>query len=100
MSLICHQPKIYPNTINLAARPTAILPSEIIAKPGETIVLDGSASFENSVDGLINFTWFRIDQQSHMLFRLVTVFHLRQVLPYPMWNQNYCLHLWLPMIIN
>jgi len=51
-----------PLIIPLASRPVATLPSEIIAEPGETISLDGSAS--NDGGDIINFTWFRVDQQT------------------------------------
>ena len=56
--------KQLPKVINFATRPTSVVPKEIIAKPSETIVLDGSASHDSSEKSLINFTWFRVDQQS------------------------------------
>lgn len=53
-----------PEVINIASRPSSIVPKEILAEPSETIILDGSASHDNSDKALINFTWFRVDQQS------------------------------------
>ena len=54
--------KSLPRLIPLASRPVAIAPAVIFAKPGETIFLDGSASHDSGE--LINFTWFRVDQQT------------------------------------
>ena len=53
-----HLPAIVP----LASRPVATAPKEIFAQPGETITLDGSASHDSG--NIINFTWFRVDQQT------------------------------------
>ena len=53
-----------PGLITFASRPSAILPTEIFAEPGETIVLDGSESHDNEEGALVNFTWFRVDQQT------------------------------------
>ena len=52
-----------PDVIFFASRPSAILPSEVFAKPSETIVLDGSESHDNEEGALVNYTWFRVDQQ-------------------------------------
>ncbi len=52
-----------PETVALASRPQAIAPEVIFAKPGETVTLDGSASHDSG-GALINYTWFRIDQQT------------------------------------
>lgn len=54
--------KNLPSDVLLASRPVASAPPVIFAEPGETIVLDGSASHDSG--GIINFTWFRIDQQT------------------------------------
>ncbi len=51
-----------PSLIPLASRPVANVPSEILAKPGDTVTLDGSAS--NDSGNIINYTWFRVDQQT------------------------------------
>jgi len=51
-----------PAVIPLSSRPVAILASELIAIPGETITLDGSESHDSG--NIINFTWFRVDQQT------------------------------------
>lgn len=56
-----------PEVINIASRPVSVLPREIFAEPNETIILDGSESHDNSEKGLINFTWFRVDQQSQFV---------------------------------
>ncbi len=53
-----------PEEIPLASRPSAVLPSKIFAKPNEKIVLDGSLSHDNIEGSLINYTWFRVDQQT------------------------------------
>lgn len=55
--------KQLPEVMPLASRPVAIVPKEIFAEPGETIVLDGSASHDSG--NIINFTWFRVDQQTN-----------------------------------
>ncbi len=51
-----------PIDFSLASRPVANVPSEFFASPSETIVLDGSASHDSG--NIINFTWFRVDQQT------------------------------------
>ncbi|KAG1661952.1 Dyslexia-associated protein KIAA0319 [Nymphon striatum] len=52
----------FPAGFPLASRPVANVPSELLAEPGETIILDGSASHDSG--NIINFTWFRVDQQT------------------------------------
>ena len=54
--------KLLPAVIPLASRPVANVPKEVFAKPGETIILDGSASHDSGK--IINFTWFRVDQKT------------------------------------
>ncbi len=51
-----------PRNFPLASRPVANVPAELFASPGETIVLDGSGSHDSG--NIINFTWFRVDQQT------------------------------------
>ncbi len=51
-----------PVIIPLASRPVANVPSELLAEPSETITLDGSGSHDSG--DIINFTWFRVDQQT------------------------------------
>ncbi|WP_131904272.1 Ig-like domain-containing protein [Cocleimonas flava] len=51
-----------PRDFPLASRPVANVPAELFASPGETIVLDGSGSHDSG--NIINFTWFRVDQQT------------------------------------
>ncbi len=57
-----------PAIIPLASRPVANVPSELFASPGETITLDGSASHDSGE--IINFTWFRVDQQQQFVVPL------------------------------
>ena len=58
-----HRDRSLPTIIPLASRPVAIASKEVFAKPGESIFLDASASHDNNSGNLINYTWFRIDQQ-------------------------------------
>ncbi len=51
-----------PPIIPLASRPVANIPLELFAEPSETITLDGSDSHDSG--DIINFTWFRVDQQT------------------------------------
>ncbi len=51
-----------PDVITLASRPVANIPKVVFADPGETITIDGSGSHDSG--SIINFTWFRIDQQT------------------------------------
>ena len=48
--------------IPLASRPAAIVPPVYFAAPSVTITLDGSDSHDSGE--IINFTWFRVDQQT------------------------------------
>lgn len=52
-----------PRMIPLASRPSAVLPKELIVSPGETVMLDGRASHVFDEGSIINYTWFRVDQQ-------------------------------------
>ena len=54
--------KKLPLLIPLASRPVANVPEELLAAPSETVTLDGSASHDSGE--IINFTWFRVDQQT------------------------------------
>ncbi len=54
--------KNLPDFIPLASRPAAIVPPVLFAAPSEIITLDGSDSHDSS--DMINYTWFRVDQQT------------------------------------
>lgn len=52
-----------PKIIRLASKPSAIIPSQINAQPGETITLDAGGSHDHGSNN-ITYTWFRIDQNT------------------------------------
>ena len=73
--------KKLPKLIPLASRPVANLPSELLAKPGEIITLDGSAS--NDSGEVINFTWFRVDQQTQYNIQVSDRFSAKPTITVP-----------------